>query len=253
MDPVTGMAAAMAAAETERADALLVRRGVFSTRAQAQAAIAAGLVKADGAPVVKPAQRLAATCRLEAQPAYPWVSRAGVKLAAALDAFAVDPSGQECLDIGASTGGFTQVLLARGAARVTAVDVGCGQLHPSLAADPRVRSLEGQDARTLEAGQLPASPALIVCDASFIGLAKVLARPLSLAAEHADLIALVKPQFDAGPEGVGRGGIARDPDGVAARVRTEIDGLAGFDVVAMIESPIAGGDGNREFLLHARR
>jgi 23S rRNA (cytidine1920-2'-O)/16S rRNA (cytidine1409-2'-O)-methyltransferase len=247
------MAAAMAAAETERADAALVRRGLFSTRAQAQAAIAAGLVKADGASVTKPAQRLAATCRLEAQPAHPWVSRAGVKLAAALDAFAVDPAGRECLDIGASTGGFTQVLLARGAGRVTAVDVGRGQLHPSLAADPRVRSLEGQDARTLEAGQLPAPPALIVCDASFIGLAKVLARPLSLAAAQAELVALVKPQFDAGPEGVGRGGIARDPEGVAARVRTQIDGLSGFRVLAMIDSPIAGGDGNREFLLHARR
>lgn len=250
---MTGIAAAMAAAETERADALLVRRGVFSTRAQAQAAIMAGLVTADGAIVTKPAQRLGVDCKLEGRPAYPWVSRSGTKLAAALEAFGIDPSGLECLDIGASTGGFTQVLLARGAARVTAVDVGRGQLHPSLAADPRVRSLEGQDARTLDADQLPAPPALIVCDASFIGLAKVLARPLSLAAARAALVALVKPQFDAGPEGVGRGGIARDPDGVAARVRTEIDGLAGFDVVAMIESPLAGGDGNREFLLYARR
>lgn len=240
-------------AETERADALLVRRGVFPSRARAQAAIAAGLVEADGQTVAKPAQKLRSDAALKAAAPHPWVSRGGAKLEAALDAFGIDPAGRNCLDIGASTGGFTQVLLARGAVHVCAVDVGRGQLHPLVASDPRVRSLEGQDARTLEEGQLGFAPDLVVCDASFIGLAKVLARPLALAAAGADLVALVKPQFEAGPGGVGRGGIARDPEGVAAGVCAAIDGLEGFRVLAMIDSPIEGGDGNREFLLHARR
>ncbi|HVV93628.1 MAG TPA: TlyA family RNA methyltransferase [Hyphomicrobiales bacterium] len=239
----------------ERADRLLVARGLFATRAQAQAAIAAGTVVADGRAVAKPSDLLAPDAAIEAAPAHPWVSRGGVKLAHALDAFGIDPAGRVCLDVGASTGGFTDVLLARGAATVVAVDVGHGQLHPKIAGDPRVVSLEGKDVRDLAAADLPSPPNLIVADVSFAPLAAVLPAALALAAPATELVALVKPQFEVGRAGVGKGGIVRDPalhEAVCRDAAALVAGL-GWRVLGTIASPIAGGDGNREFLLGARR
>jgi 23S rRNA (cytidine1920-2'-O)/16S rRNA (cytidine1409-2'-O)-methyltransferase len=235
-----------------RADVLLVARGLAESRAKARAAIEAGGVRADGALVSKPSDMIAQDAALEMAPAHPWVSRGGVKLAHALEAFGVNTAGRVCIDVGASTGGFAEVLLHAGAARVYAVDVGSGQLHASLKADPRIVSLERTDARQLTRADIPEPPSLIVCDVSFIGAAKALARPLSLAAEHADLIVLVKPQFEAGP---GRGGVLAEDEAraVADSVRRSFEGLEGFRVVAMIDSPIRGGDGNLELLLYAKR
>lgn len=235
-----------------RADLLLVARGLAESRAKARAAIEAGGVRADGALVAKASDPIREDAALEVTAPHPWVSRGGVKLAAALDAFDVDPSGRTCLDVGASTGGFTQVLIARGGARVYAVDVGSRQLHAALRADPRVVSLENTDARALTRDLIPDAPTLVVCDASFIGAAKVLKTPLSLAAAHADLIALIKPQFEAGP---GKGGVLPEADAraVASAALAALDGLEGFRIVARIESPIRGGDGNLEVLAHARR
>lgn len=239
----------------KRADTHLVDEGYFDTRARARAAIEAGRVRADGEPVTKPAQKIAPDAVIEAEPAHPYVSRAALKLEAALDRFGVDPSGQVCLDVGASTGGFTQVLLQRGAARVYAVDVGRGQLHPALRADPRVVNLEATDARTLTPDLIETAPGLIVCDASFIGLSKVLAVPLSLAAPSATLVTLFKPQFEVGRENVGKGGIVKDPAAVEEareRVTAFLD-AAGWPVEDEIESPILGGDGNQEYVLLARQ
>ena len=235
-----------------RADVLLVEKGLAESRAKARAAIEAGGVKADGVRVGKPSDLLEDTAAIEVTPPHPWVSRGGVKLAFALDAFGIDPSGRVCLDVGASTGGFTQVLLSRGARRVYAVDVGRSQLHGTLRKQERVVSLEHTDARNLTSAHIDAPPSLIVCDVSFIGAEKALAVPLSLAAEHAELIVLVKPQFEAGPGkgGVLEEGLARE---VALRVKRELDGLQRFHVETMIDSPIRGGDGNLEMLLHARR
>jgi 23S rRNA (cytidine1920-2'-O)/16S rRNA (cytidine1409-2'-O)-methyltransferase len=235
-----------------RADLLLVARGFAESRAKARAAIEAGGVRANGALVEKPSDMLAENAALEVTPPHPWVSRGGVKLAAALDAFGIDPSGWVCLDIGASTGGFTHVLLTRGAARVYAVDVGVGQLHASLRDNARVVSLERTDARTLTRAMIPTPPGLVVCDVSFIGAAKALATPLALAAANAELVALIKPQFEAGP---GKGGVLGESRAreVAKKTVASLDGLAGFRVVAVLDSPIRGGDGNLELLLHARR
>jgi 23S rRNA (cytidine1920-2'-O)/16S rRNA (cytidine1409-2'-O)-methyltransferase len=237
-----------------RADLLLVSRGLAESRAKARAAIEAGLVSADGRTVQGPSELLDVAAALSAA-TLPYVSRGGLKLAHALEAFALSPAGRICLDVGASTGGFTDALLTHGAARVYAIDVGAGQLHPRLAADPRVISLERTDARALTRELVPEAPSLIVCDASFIGAAKVLAVPLSLAAASADLVALIKPQFEAGPGKVGKGGVleeglARD---VAAVSIAALDGLARFRVRASCESPIRGGAGNLEVLMHARR
>ncbi|MGH6950875.1 MAG: TlyA family RNA methyltransferase, partial [Vitreimonas sp.] len=209
-----------------RADLLLVARGLAESRAKARAAIEAGGVRADGAPVARPSDLLAEDAALEVSPPHPWVSRGGVKLAAALDAFGIDPSGRVCLDVGASTGGFTHVLLTRGAARVYAVDVGSGQLHASLRTDPRVASIEQTDARALTRGIIADAPSLVVCDASFIGAAKVLKTPLSLAAAAADLVVLIKPQFEAGP---GKGGVLAEADAraVASVALAALDGLEG--------------------------
>ena len=236
----------------QRADLLLVARGLADSRARAQAAIAAGGVTADGAAVTKAAQMLDEGAALTLAPPHPWVSRAGVKLVYALDRFAVDPAGRHCLDIGASTGGFTQVLLARRAAHVLAVDVGRDQLHPSLRGDPRVTVREGTDARTLTAADVVVAPTLVVCDASFIGLEKVLPSPLALAARKATLIALVKPQYETGPR---RGALLTPAMAfqVAEAVAHRLDGVAGFAVKALTDSPILGGDGAPEFLLHAER
>ena len=205
--------------------------------------------------VKKPSETFAQDAAIKAQAPHPWVSRAGVKLASALDGFALDPAGALCLDVGSSTGGFTQVLLARGAAKVYAVDVGRDQLHATLRADPRVISLEGQDARTLEVSMFTAPPAFVVCDASFISLKLILPAVLPLATPDALLVALIKPQFEAGRENVGKGGIVRD-EAIHTRVCDDIVSLVqqlGWRVQGVRPSPIEGGDGNREFLMCAHK
>lgn len=238
-----------------RIDLLLVERGLFESRAKARAAIEAGLVAADGTPIDKPSALVPFDATLAAGAPHPWVSRGGVKLAAALDAFGIDPAGRVCLDVGASTGGFTDVLLARGASCVYAVDVGRAQLHPKLAGDPRVVSREGTDARRIAEEGLPEPVALVTMDVSFISARLVLPFLLPLMADGCELVLLVKPQFEAGRERVGRGGIVRDQgvrETVAGEVRDAVASL-GFAILGLIPSPIAGGDGNREFLLGARR
>jgi len=187
---------------------------------------------------------------------HPWASRGGIKLAHGLDHFAIDPSGAVALDIGASTGGFTDVLLSRGAVRVYAVDVGRGQLSWKLRQDSRVVVLEGTNARHLDRDQVPEAPGLIVCDASFIGLATVLPAALALAAPEARLIALIKPQFEAAREDVEKGGVVRDASvhqAVCERVRDWLDGVAGWTVLGIEESPITGPEGNVEYLIAAHR
>jgi len=235
-----------------RADLVLVARGLVESRAKARAAIEAGGVVADGARVGKPSDLIAEDAALEVTLPHPWVSRGGVKLAAALDAFGINPAARVCLDVGASTGGFTDVLLARGATLVYAIDVGSGQLHAKLRGDARVVSLEQTDARALTRAAIAQAPSLIVCDVSFIGAAKALATPLSLAAERADLVVLIKPQFEAGP---GKGGVLDEATAreAAAQAIAGLDGVEGFRQVATIDSPIRGGDGNLELLLHAKR
>ena len=237
-----------------RADQLLVERGLFASRARAQEAIAAGLVTADGEIVRKPSQSLDAEARLSGAPAHPWASRGGLKLTAALDAFALDPAGRACLDLGASTGGFTDVLLARGAKSVVAVDVGHGQFDPRLARDPRVRALEGRDARSLKAADLFEPPGAVVCDVSFISQRLVLPAALALAAPGAWLATLVKPQFEVGPARVVKGQVKDEAalQDACAAVAAAVSAL-GWRVLGVTPSPIAGGDGAREFLLGACR
>jgi 23S rRNA (cytidine1920-2'-O)/16S rRNA (cytidine1409-2'-O)-methyltransferase len=239
----------------QRLDRALVAAGLAPSRARAQALIAAGAVRVDGAPALRAAAPIAAEARIElAGDPFPWVSRGGAKLAHALETFRLDPAGAVALDLGASTGGFTEVLLAAGAAEVWAVDVGHGQLAPRLRADPRVHSLEGLNARDLTAGHVP-PPDWIVADLAFIGLAKALPPALALARPGATLVALVKPQFEVGPAFVGKGGIVRDPAAVAA-ARAGVRGFlaaAGWRVIGEAESPIRGGDGNAEFLIAARK
>jgi 23S rRNA (cytidine1920-2'-O)/16S rRNA (cytidine1409-2'-O)-methyltransferase len=238
----------------QRADRLLVARGLFESRAKAQAAIAAGLVTADAVPVRKPAEEIAADAVLQAEAEHPWVSRGGVKLVAGLDHFGFDPRGRVCLDVGASTGGFTEVLLARGARRVYAVDVGRDQLHASLRPRPDVLSLEQTDIRTLSPASLPEPPDLIVADVSFISLKQALPAALALATAPACLLALIKPQFEAGRQNLKKG-IVRDPQ-VHAAVCDEISvsvAALGWSVAGVIPSPLLGGDGNREFVLGAAR
>lgn len=187
---------------------------------------------------------------------HPWVSRGGVKLAHGLDHFRIDPTGLTALDVGASTGGFTDVLLARGAARVFAVDVGHGQLAWKLRNDARVIVLERTNARALSRGQVPAPVDLVVCDASFIGLKTVLPAPLALAKPGARLVALIKPQFEVGPARVGKGGIVRDPalhDEVCREIATWLAETAGWTVLGLCESPLLGAEGNKEFLVGARK
>ena len=237
-----------------RADAALFELGHFASRARARAAIEAGLVTVDGVLVRKPSEAIPPGARIAAQAPYPWVSRGGVKLAAALDAFGLDPAGCEGLDVGASTGGFTDVLLARGARRVHAIDVGHGQLDPGLRADPRVIAREGCDARGLAPGLFEIPPDAIVCDVSFISLRLVLPHVLPLAAASAWLVALVKPQFEAGRAALVKGAV-RDP-GVHARVCDDVRACVealGWRSLGVVASPIPGGDGAREFLLGARR
>jgi 23S rRNA (cytidine1920-2'-O)/16S rRNA (cytidine1409-2'-O)-methyltransferase len=237
-----------------RADRLLVERGLFESRAKAQAAIEAGLVHAGDALVRKASEELAVDAPLHASAVHPYVSRGGVKLAAALDHFGFDPKGRVCLDIGASTGGFTQVLLERGAQSVIAVDVGHGQLHQSLRARAAVISLEDTDIRNLSPSLLSESPDLIVIDVSFISLKLVLPPALALSKASAQLIALIKPQFEAGRAKLNRGSV-RDPvvhTAVCADISAFVAAL-GWRVFGVIPSPIKGGDGNAEFLLGAAK
>jgi len=241
-------------AARDRADRVLVARGLFDSRARAQAAIEAGLVSVAGRRIAKPSEMIVADAAIEAREAYEWVSRAGLKLEAALDAAGLDVTGLEALDVGASTGGFTQVLLARGARRVHAVDVGRDQLHAKLRADPRVISMEATDIRDATPGALPPA-GIVTVDVSFISLQQVLPAALAHAAPGARLVALVKPQFEVGRDRLSKGGIVRDE---AAR-RDAVDRIEallatlGWRASHRLGSPILGGDGNEEFLLVAAR
>ena len=237
-----------------RLDRLLVERGLFDSRARAQAALAAGLVKVDGVVVAKASAEVGVNAHIDAEDIHDYVSRGALKLAAGLDAFAIDPAGAEALDVGSSTGGFTEVLLRRGARRVHAVDVGRDQFHARLRHDPRVRLFEETDIRTFDPAPVPEGFNLVVIDVSFIPLALVLPAALALAAPASRLVALVKPQFEAGRAFV-RKGVVRDAavrDEVCARVEQEIEAL-GWRLLGRIPSPIAGGDGNQEYLVGAIR
>jgi len=238
----------------KRADLLLVERGLFESRARAQAAIEAGLVTANDKRVVKPSEGIPADAILQAQPAHPFVSRGGVKLTGALEQYPIEIEDHVCLDIGASTGGFTEVLLANGASLVFAIDVGHGQLHPSLHGHPKIVSMEATDIRTLEGKRLPMRPDIVVIDVSFISLKAVLPVALSLAAAPMSLLALIKPQFEAARKHSKRG-IIRD----AAVHRDICDDIAAFVAslgcteIRIFPSSITGGDGNIEFFIGARR
>ncbi len=240
----------------QRADQMLVDRGLVESRARAQALIMAGLVFAGTRKIDKPGQALAPDTMLDVKGRdHPWVSRGGIKLAHGLAHFGWSVPGAVAIDVGSSTGGFTDVLLQGGAARVYAVDSGTNQLAWSLRQDPRVIVHEQTSARILTAAHIPEPVDLIVCDASFIGLAKVLERPLTFAGPGARLMALVKPQFEAGRGEVGKGGVVRDPD-VHARVCAEVaDWIAGqgWAVAGTTPSPITGPEGNVEFLIAAVR
>lgn len=236
-----------------RLDQRLVDLGLADSRAKAQALIRAGDVAVAGTPAVKPAQKVGDEAIEIAEDSCPWVSRAALKLVHALDLWGLTPAGV-ALDLGASTGGFTEVLLARGAAHVHALDVGHGQLHKRLAADPRVTAHEGVNARAIPPDLVPPVD-WIVADMSFISLETALPAPLALGRTGARLVALVKPQFEAGRAALGKGGIVRDPaahEAARARVRTMLIDQ-GWRVTGEAESPILGGDGNREFLIAATR
>ncbi len=237
----------------QRADQLLVDRGLVESRARAQALILAGKVFSGDRRVEKAGQILPAAAPMDVRGQdHPWVSRGGLKLDHALTHFALSPEGLVCLDVGASTGGFTDVLLTRGAARVHAVDVGHGQLAWKLRSDPRVVVHERTNARHLT---LPETVGALVCDASFIGLRTVLPAPLSCCAPGAWAVALIKPQFEAGPDQVGKNGVVRDPavhEAVCAQVREWWSALPGWRVLGIEPSPITGPEGNREFLIAAR-
>lgn len=239
----------------QRADVVLVERGLAESRAKAQALILAGKVFSGEKRIAKAGDLLAEGTPVAVRGQdHPWVSRGGIKLAHALDAFGLSPAGRIGLDVGASTGGFTDVLLTRGAARVYAVDVGHGQLDWKLRNDPRVVVLERTNARYLSAEQIPEPPGAVVCDASFIGLRTVLPAALALAAHGAFAVALIKPQFEAGPERVGKGGVVRDPavhEEVCATIRDWWTALPGWRALGIEPSPITGPEGNREFLIAA--
>src|SRR5215468_4829144 len=237
----------------QRADILLVQRGLFESRAKAQAAIAAGLVTADAVPVRKASETIAADAALVGEPAFPWVSRGGVKLDGALARFGVAVADRLCLDVGASTGGFTQVLLAHGARRVYAVDVGAGQLHPHLRGEPKIVSLEHTDIRSLDPNRLGERPDFMTIDVSFISLKSVLPAAFAVAARPTHVLALVKPQFEASRAHIKKG-IVRDPAvhaAVVAEISAHAASLGCRDIVSF-PSPIAGGDGNLEFFVGAK-
>lgn len=242
---------------TERLDIALVARGLVPTRARARDLVLRGRVTVDGRVALKPSLAVGPGTKLDvAADEARMVSRGRLKLEAALDRFGLSCDGLVCLDVGASTGGFSELLLERGAARVYAVDVGTGQLHDSLRADPRVVSLEGQDARQLTPEIIPERPGAIVADVSFISLTKVLPAALALAAPGAWLVALVKPQFEVGPEHVSKTGIVRDPsarEAAVAKTGRWLDTVPGWHALQSLESPIAGGSGNIEYLIGARK
>ncbi len=247
----------MGRAKRERADRLLVARDLAGDRTRAQALILAGRVFSGETRVDKAGQLLEPDSPLEVRGRdHPWVGRGGLKLAHGLDRFAIDPEGLVCLDIGASTGGFTDVQLTRGAAKVFAVDVGHGQLAWKLRSDPRVVVLERTNARHLTRTEVPEPIDLVTCDASFIGLETVLPASMALTAPGARLVALIKPQFEAGKDQVGKGGVVRDPDlhaEVCARIEAWLGARAGWRVLGVTESPILGPEGNKEFLIAAVR
>lgn len=241
-------------ADRQRLDQLLVERGLYASRARARDAILRGQVQVAGKPVDKPGQMFAPDVELASEdPAARYVSRSALKLKAALDAFDISVTGRRCLDVGASTGGFTQVLLEAGAGHVTAIDVGHGQLVAEIAADPRVTAIEGLNARDLTLAHLPAAPEIVVADVSFISLKLALPPALELATSGATGVFLVKPQFEVGRDHVAKGGLVKDRglalaavDGIAAFLEA-----AGWRVIGHIASPIAGGDGNQEYLIAA--
>lgn len=239
----------------KRIDQLLVERGVFDSRAKARAAVEAGRVSVAGRAVVKPSESVEEDAEIVAQAAHPWVGRGALKLVHALDLWPITVGGRIAADIGASTGGFTEVLLSRGAAKVFAVDVGRDQLHAKLKVDDRVIDLSGVDARALDADRIPTPPALVVSDVSFISLTKALPAALGLAGSGADLVALIKPQFEAGREHVGKGGLVKDPEVIARVEREIVDFLeaAGWSVRGLAESPITGGEGQVERLVWATK
>ncbi|MDP3907047.1 TlyA family RNA methyltransferase [Novosphingobium sp.] len=239
-----------------RVDQLLVERGLVESRARAQALVLAGLVFHGETKLAKPGQTVPADAVLDVRGRdHPWVSRGGIKLAHGIEHFGLDPAGVTAMDIGSSTGGFTDVLLSKGAAHVFAVDSGTNQLAWKLRQDPRVTVLEQTSARVLTNAHITAPCSWVVCDASFIALAKVLDVPLKLAAPQCQLVALIKPQFEVGREEVGKGGVVRDPAlhaRVCAEVRQWIEAL-GWQVQGIVESPITGPEGNVEFLIAAKR
>ena len=240
-----------------RLDALVEARGLAASRTEAQALIRAGKIWSGEKRLDKPGHSVAADAALELRGgAQRWASRGGFKLDRALDRFGIDVTGAVALDIGASTGGFTDVLLARGAARVYAVDVGRGQLLWRLRQDPRVTVLDRLNARYIAAEQVPEPIDAIVCDASFIGLETILPAPLALAAPGARLVALIKPQFEVGREAVGKGGIVRDAaarDAACRRIEAWLAAREGWRVLGLVESPIEGAGGNREYLIAGER
>ncbi len=238
-----------------RADVALVERGLAVSRAKAQALIRQGCVVLDGAPVARPNQPVAMGAALAVvDDPCPWVSRGALKLVHALDRFGLEASGRVAADIGASTGGFTEVLLSRGASRVYAIDAGHGQLAASLAGDPRVVSMDRTNARHLAPGAIPEPLGAVVCDVSFISATKVLGPVVAQAAPDAWAVVLIKPQFELAPEHIGKGGIVRDPalrQQACDAVELWWGEQPGWRVLGVIDSPIAGGDGNAEFLLAA--
>ena len=240
----------------ERLDQALVSRGLAENRSRAQALVLAGLVYSGERRLDKPGEPVSPDLPVEVRgKPHPWVSRGGIKLAHGLQRFGYDPAGRIAIDVGASTGGFTDVLLSRGAALVLTVDVGHGQLAWKLRNDPRVHVLEKTNARHLGPAQVPGPVDMVVCDASFIGLETVLPAALALAREGAWLVALIKPQFEVGPGRVGKGGVVRDPalhDEVCARIAAWLPS-AGWQVLGIVPSPILGPEGNREFLVAARK
>lgn len=252
-----GMGLERSVAGKQRADQLLVTQGLADSRARAQALVLAGAVYVGTRRVEKPGHQLPADAVLTVKGRdHPWASRGGMKLAHALDHFGLDPTGCICLDVGASTGGFTDVLLNAGASRVYAVDVGHGQLAWRLRQDERVVVLERTNARSLSAEQIPEPIDFVVCDASFIGLETVLPAPLALTRAGARLVALIKPQFEVGRERVGKGGVVRDPAlraEVCARIRDWLTARPGWRVIGLAESPVVGPEGNVEFLVAAAR
>lgn len=239
----------------DRADKVLVHLGFFESRASARAAIEAGRVMADGRRVTKPSQMLGLEADIIASPAHPFVSRGGLKLAHGLEVFKVDPAGRTCLDLGASTGGFSDVLLQAGAAKVTAIDVGRGQLHSRLRAEPRLFVFESTDARDLTAAHITAETSLIVSDLSFIALEKALGPVLEMAAPGTEFVGLFKPQFQVGRKFVGRGGIVTDTAATEAAMQvfeTWMEEM-GWPIRGRTASPVAGGDGNKETLFHTSK